>query len=182
MNLWIAKLSDKNILLKTAILTLILFIALRSFDVPLHTSVAPSGIVSFEFAKNIETANEILESWDVTAKTNAGLSLGIDFLFLFAYSIFFSTACFLVANKYFNKYPKIFKIGLFFSYLLLIAGVFDAIENIALIKLLLGSNDSVNSLIAYYFALTKFTLIVLGLLYIILGFTFGFTIKQSDGK
>ncbi len=50
-----------------------------------------------------------------------------------------------------------------------VAALFDAIENIALIKLLLGSNNSLFPSIAYYFASIKFVLIAIGIIYIIIG-------------
>jgi len=168
MNTLLIKLSNKRILIFSAILTLILLLSLRIFDSPLHTVQAPSGIVSFELAKNIDTTQSILASWDSIAKINAGLSLGLDFLFLFAYSFFFATTCLLIAEN-FNKNHLKYKIGILLAYLLLIAGACDAIENIALIKLLLGSNTGIYSSIAYYFASVKFTIIAVGTIYIIVG-------------
>ncbi|NHZ86574.1 MAG: hypothetical protein GWP19_11965, partial [Planctomycetia bacterium] len=50
-----------------------------------------------------------------------------------------------------------------------VAALFDAIENIALIKLLLGSQNGIYSSIAYYFASIKFAIIAIGIIYIIIG-------------
>ena len=171
MNKWLIKLSNKNILILSAILTIVLFLSLRVFDSSLHTVHSPNGILSFEFAKTIETSNLIISSWNANAKMNAGLSLGIDFLFLFAYSIFFATACVMIA-KNFNQSYLIYKIGIVLAYLLLFAGICDAIENIALIKLLLGSNNEIYPPIAYYFASIKFSIIAVGILWIILGYLY----------
>ncbi len=62
-----------------------------------------------------------------------------------------------------------YKTGLLLTKLQFVAALFDAIENIALIKLLLGSNNSLFPSIAYYFALIKFAIIAIGILYIIIG-------------
>jgi len=171
MDKWLIKLSNKNILFLSAILTIVVFLSLRGFDSSLHTVHSPNGIVSFEFAKTIETSDLIISSWNANAKMNAGLSLGIDFLFLFAYSIFFVTACLMIANN-FNQSHLVYKIGIVLAYLLLIAGICDAIENIALIKLLLGSTNEIYPLIAFYFASIKFSIIAVGILYIIPGYLY----------
>lgn len=181
MNTLILKLSNRKILIFSAILTLILLFSLRIFDSPLHTIQAPNGIVSFELAKNIDTTKSILTSWDSVAKINAGLSLGLDFLFLFSYSIFFATACLMITEN-FNKNHLKYKIGILFVYFLLIAGACDAIENIALIKLLLGSNNGIYSSIAYYFASVKFAIIAIGIIYIILGLTISLFQKRFASK
>ena len=51
----------------------------------------------------------------------------------------------------------------------IVAALFDAIENVALIKLLLGTNNEIYSLIAFCFALIKFVLIGIGIIYLIIG-------------
>lgn len=111
----------------------------------------------------------MLASWDTNAKINAGLSLGIDFLFLFVYGIFFATACFAVAKKFKDRINWFYKLGIYLACLQFVAALFDAIENVALIKLLLGSNNGMYSSIAFYFASAKFAIIAIGFIYIILG-------------
>ena len=160
------KLYNKQTLIVTGIITIIVFAALRTFDAHLNNETTPSGIVSFEFAKDIDTANRIINSWDENAKLNAGLSLGIDYLFLVAYSLFFSISVLLISNNVHNKFTLMRYIGMTFAFLLLIAGLCDAIENYALIKLLLGSENTIYPPIAYYFASIKFIIIGLGLIYI----------------
>ena len=167
----LSKLTYKRILIFSGILTIIIFFALRYFGNPLITNNAPGGIISFELAKYNNQSIAIISSWDLNAKVNAGLSLGIDFLFLVVYAIFFATACYLVAQKYINKNNLMYKTGLFIAKLQFVAALFDAIENIVLIKLLLGSNNNIFSLIAYYFASIKFVIIAIAIIYIIIGYT-----------
>ena len=174
MNIILIKLLNKNLLMFSGIMTIILFFILRIFDAPLHTVVAPNGILSFEFARSINTSNQIIQSWDITARINAAFSLGFDFLFLLSYAIFFSTTCYLIAVKYYDKIKIFYAIGLIFTWLLIFAGIFDAIENIALIKLLLGSANTIYPSIAYYFAI-----IGVGLVYIIFGIIIRLFIKTD---
>jgi len=165
----LSKLTYKRILIFSGFLTIIIFFLLRYFGNPLITNHAPSGIISFELAKDNDQSIAIISSWDLNAKVNAGLILGIDFLFLVVYSIFFSTACYLVAQKYINKINLLYRTGLLIAKLQFVAALFDTIENIALIKLLLGSNNSIFPTIAYYFASIKFVIIAIGIIYIIIG-------------
>ena len=165
----LSKLTYKRILIFSGFLTIIIFFSLKYFGNPLITNHAPSGIISFELAKDNDQSIAIISSWDLNAKVNAGLILGIDFLFLVVYSIFFSTACYLVAQKYINKINLLYRTGLLIAKLQFVAALFDTIENIALIKLLLGSNNSIFPTIAYYFASIKFVIIAIGIIYIIIG-------------
>lgn len=135
----------------------------------MHNETTPGGIVTFEFAKDIDTAKNIINSWDENAKLNAGLSLGIDYLFLISYSLFFSISIFLISNRFQSKFVLIHHFGTVFTFLLLFAGLCDAIENYALIRLLLGSQNAIFPPVAYYFASIKFIIIGLGLIYILLG-------------
>ncbi|GAG35055.1 unnamed protein product, partial [marine sediment metagenome] len=112
---WFSKLTYKQILIFSGILTIIIFLTLGYIDKPLVTEYAPNGIISFELAKNIDASISILSSWDLNAKINAALSLGVDFLFLIVYAIFFATACYLTAQKYINKNNWMYKTGLLFA-------------------------------------------------------------------
>ena len=104
-------LTNKSILIFSGLLTAILFLVLGYFDKSLITESAPRGIISFELGKVLDQSNTITSSWDLNAKINAGLSLGIDFLFLAAYAIFFSTACYLIAQKFINRNNLMYKTG-----------------------------------------------------------------------
>ena len=167
----LTKLIYKQILIFSGIFSAILFIILGYFNIMLKTDTAPDGIISFELAKSLEQSQAMLASWDTNAKINAGLSLGIDFLFLFVYGIFFALACFSVAKKFKDRINWFYKLGIYLACLQFVAALFDAIENIALIKLLLGSNSSLFPSIAFYFASIKFVVIGIGIIYIIIGLT-----------
>ena len=180
MNDIFSKYYTRNLLIVTAIITLIVFFSLRTFDGPLHNSVAPGGIVSFEFSKDFDSAKDIINSWDDNAKLNAGLSLGIDYLFLVAYSLFFSISIYLISKRFQYKFALLRKIGVTLATLILVAALCDAIENFALIKLLIGSQNTIFPPIAYYFASIKFIILGIGIIYILIGLIFNLLIRTNE--
>jgi len=150
------------------VLLLISIAVMRYFDSFLITERSPNGIVSFELAKESYMANEMILAWDTTAKTAAGLSIGFDFLFLIIYASFISFLI-LKINKYLflNRNKKsLERMFLGFPFL---AAFFDVIENIALIKLLLGDMQIKWRLIAYYAAVIKFELLIIAIVYVLIG-------------
>lgn len=95
------------------------------------------------------------------------LSLGFDFLFLFAYSSFIALLIFNINNKLWKNKP-FYKIGKVLIISIFLAAFFDTIENIALIKLLLGDLKQVWSSVAYYFASIKFLIVFICIIYLLL--------------
>ena len=67
------------------ILTFLLLLSLNMIDSSLKTAEAPNGIVSFELAMDSSSSQKMISSWNSEARLYAALSLGIDYLFLFAY-------------------------------------------------------------------------------------------------
>ncbi|HJL39417.1 MAG TPA: hypothetical protein RMG95_27225, partial [Polyangiaceae bacterium LLY-WYZ-15_(1-7)] len=63
-----------------------LFVALTWMGLPLHTEVAPAGIVSFELARTPGQAIAIVQSWDEAARARAAIHLSVDYAFLLAYA------------------------------------------------------------------------------------------------
>ena len=177
-----SKFTYKQILIISGLLTVILFLVLGYFDKLLVTEIAPNGIISFELANDLDKSIAIISSWDLNAKVNAGLSLGIDFLFLAVYAIFFATACYLIAQKFVHNKNWIYKTGLLLAKLQFVAALFDAIENVALIKLLLGSSNDIFPSIAFYFASIKFTIIAIGFIYIIGGYLLSLNHKGLESE
>ncbi len=139
---------------------------MRYLDAPLKNSVSTSGIVSFELAKDLSKSQAILTSWNTMSTTSAGISLGIDFLFLLVYTAFISLLIHKL-NEQLWKHSKMYKVGHVFMWGVFLAGLFDCIENIALIQLLLGDLQQIWSSMAYYFAVLKFGLLALGIVYIV---------------
>lgn len=162
-----SKTAEKRLTIVLLIAMLLLFSAMRYFDAPLKNQVSKAGIVSFELAKDLQQTKAILNSWNAFSKTSAGISIGLDFLFLMVYAVFISLLIHKL-NESLWKHSKLYKIGVMIIWGVFLAAVFDIVENIALIQLLLGDLQQKWSSIAYYFAVLKFGLLAFGLFFIVL--------------
>ncbi len=148
------------------IITIILALLMRVIGHNLVNHTAPAGIVSFELAGKFADTQQILASWNIMSKISAGLSLGLDFLFIFSYAFFLAFSIFKIAGLFRNSRNWLTQIGLYLGWAQFLAGFSDILENISLIRLLLGSQNALYSTLAYYFASLKFILIILGIFYI----------------
>jgi len=145
------------------IVTLIIMVILNLTGSPLRTNKAPAGIISYELAGNEETAASILNSWNNQAKVYAGFNLGIDYLWMIFYSTTIALGLVWVADAFNLK-------GILSTALNLLAWgqwlapLLDALENTALLIMLFNQPVSPWPLIAYWSAVLKFTLVILGIL------------------
>ena len=162
----------KRTFFSLAALVFILMTVLRLLGATLNTPAAPMGIVSFELAGDLSTAQHILSEWDPQAQRYAALSLGIDFLFLFAYPLLIALLCHRVARPYpYQEASPVLPVaGISLAWLQFAAGGLDAVENTALIRLLMGDQREIWSQIAYWSATPKFLIVFAGIAYIILGY------------
>jgi len=155
-----------KIFLILLIVTLVLLFGMSSIDSHLINDQAVNGIVSLELAGSINNAKLILASWDKSAQFQAGLSIGLDFLFLIAYSITIAMGCLLVA-KNFGVFVQ--NIGMWLAGTQILAAILDVIENLAMIKLLTGSTWDILPAIAYWCAIPKFLIVLAGLVFLLAG-------------
>jgi hypothetical protein len=162
------------------ILSLTVFALLRVLDQPLHTDAAPNGIVSFELAGNPQTARAITDSWKqlslllsaVAGQPNpdivnvpyvfAAFSLGVDYLFMPLYALAFASGTLLASSRH-NGWAR--TLGAIAGYGALVAALFDAVENYALLQVLLGNIQSSYPALAAFCAIMKFGLLLFGLIY-----------------
>jgi hypothetical protein len=156
----------KRTLIAALVLSLVLLTAMRILDVPLRTAVAPRGIVSFELARDGSASRQILDSWNARAKIHAALSLGLDYLFLIAYAVFISMACIQVGNALQRRSPSLARLGGILAPAQFLAAILDAVENLALIFLLLNSVRPWLPAVARGCAIIKFTIVGAGFIYI----------------
>lgn len=158
------KKSFASSLLPLILLTIAFMIVFNALDQPLRTDSAPSGIVSYELAGDVATAESILGSWDVRARLYAAFGLGLDFLFMLTYSSTIGLACIWAARS-----PRmsvvLVRMGVLLAWGQWLAALLDAIENSALLVLLLKTVAAPWPQIAAFCAVVKFTLILLGLIY-----------------
>ena len=110
------------------VLTVVVMASLQALGGPLITDAAPSGIVSFELAGDLATSQEILESWGPTGRVYAGVNLGLDYLFLFAYSSAIALGCVLAARRLSTRVKILVLVGVILAWLLFVAGLLDALE------------------------------------------------------
>lgn len=165
------------------VLTILLMVALQLLGAPLITDAAPLGIVSFELAGELSLAREIIASWGPEGKVYAGLNLGLDYLFIVVYASAIALGCILVAQSMTKRITSLVLPGVVLAWSQIAAALLDAIENYALIKVLLGSGQEIWPLIARWSALPKFAIVVLGIFYIFLGLILCFAVKsQSDSE
>ena len=174
----------KRIFFTLLALTLSLFAVFRVLDQPLRTHVALNGIVSFEFAGNAQTARAITDSWkqmslllsSVAGQPNpdilnapyvfAAFGLGFDYLFMPIYALALAFGTLLAAGRHTGWFRSL---GAVAGYGAFVAALFDAVENYALLQILLNKIYSPYPEIAYYCASLKFVLLIFGILYILGG-------------
>ena len=154
-------------ILVLAALSLAMMLVLSSLDASLRTPLSPHGIVSFELAGDRETAARILEAWGSEGRTRAALSLRLDFLFLAAYAPGLALLCAAAADRERAAGSRLAAIGAALAWGQLAAGGFDAIENLALLRVLGASTPGAWPALAAACAWPKFALVAAGLLYVI---------------
>jgi len=167
---WLSPKAQKRLWLGSLVISAVTLLSIKVLDESLVNDAAPSGIVSFEFAGSITRAQQILSSWDASQKIRCALSLGIDYVFLVSYALFLSVGCVYIANALKSRRLILAEIGFLLGWTQFMAALLDAIENTALIQLLLGSRNEIYSWTAWGCARIKFTLVGLGLLYMVSGF------------
>jgi hypothetical protein len=147
------------------VLTLALTVVLQLVGRPLQTTAAPQGIVSFELAGTLPAAQAMIASWDPTAQLHAAFSLGLDYLYMPLYAAAIALACVQAAGSSLRAPRLLGVIGIGLAWAIGLAASLDAIENVALFQLLLGSTAAAWPAVARACALVKFAFVIAGLLY-----------------
>lgn len=161
---FLSKSSEKKLSIILFVFIVLMVVIMRYFDAPLKNETSPQGIVSFEMAKDINRSVEIIESWDKAARASADWSMRFDFLFLVVYGLFIGLLIHKLNRAWIDTGFHSFGIALI--YLVFLSSFFDIIENISLILLLRGSTEQIWSSVAYYFAISKFIILAVALVFI----------------
>jgi len=172
----LTKNQEKKLTRTLLIVTVICIAVLKYLDQFLINDTCTGGIVSFELSKDLETAGSYLNSWGEQGKIAVSIGLGFDFLFPIAYTSLIGLLIHKLNEKLWSK-SSFLSIGNGLIWLVFLAGIFDYIENIGLINLVLGNMEQHWVSIAFYFATIKFIIILIGILYIIVNFLL-FLIKK----
>jgi hypothetical protein len=165
--------------------TIILMIALNLVGGPTNTPSAPYGIISYELAGSVQKSLEILNSWDVYTKASAAFSLGLDFLFMVAYSCTIALGCVWSARVLRERDLPFASLGAPLAWGQWLAAILDAVENIALLLILFnfmhaGAVGAPWPQIARWSAIFKFGLVFLGLVYTFFGGAIRLFVKSHD--
>lgn len=145
-----------------ALATVVMIIVMRFMGIGLESKFSPLGIINFELAKNFSDAANIIHE---VGKRPLQWNVGIDFLFIIAYSFFFFLCCKALMNNYRSSGLK--TIGLIFLELSVLVGVLDLIENIAMLITLGGYGSDISVGVSRWAAIAKFSMAGLIVFYII---------------
>ena len=177
---WLSEPGQKIAFISLFILTLVVMVSLQVLGGPLNNDVAPIGIVSFEFAGELALAQRMVKSWGPVGRVYAGLNLGLDYLFLVAYGSAISLGCVLAARGLAQRVKVLSGIGVVLAWAQFAAALLDAVENYALIRVLLGADLSIWPVVARWCAMPKFIIVALGLVYVIVGALIAAAGSQRD--
>ena len=155
----------RTVFLVALLMTVVVFWLMAA---PLTTEHAPFGIVSLELARYPEVAARVINSWNAGQQAQAIASVRWDFLWLLSYSTSISLACIWAAGML-GRSEFFRKIGHFLAWLLWLAALLDAAENVALLQMLNGAIRVPWPQLSYWCALVKFDIVILGLLYVLAG-------------
>ena len=146
--------------------TLGAFFAIAATNQPLQNDVAPLGIISLQVSGTPPRAVAILDSWGETERIYAAFNLGLDYLYLFCYSVFLSLICAHLARAQQCSSQRLSTAGVSLAWALLVAAVFDMVENYALLQLLSGQIGAQGVQLAAICAILKFGIVLAGFAYI----------------
>lgn len=146
-------------------LTLLTMLALNISGRPLITEAAPSGIVTYEFAGDTDTAAQIIDSWDEIARIHAGFNLGLDYLYLLLYSTTIAMALLWLTDC--PSAGRIAVLAVALAWGQWNAALLDAVENYALFTMLVNQPADPWPQIAWWCAAVKFGLVIAGLLVVL---------------
>lgn len=168
---YLSKKAEKRFTFFILLATIIIGCFMIYFDSFLKNGICKNGIISFQLVNNIEDSKTILDSWNLKSKISAGLSLGLDYLFMLLYPALIAVLIHKLNQKLWSNH-SFYKVGVYTIFAQFFTAIFDAIENVGLIQLLLGNIDQFWTSLAYYFASIKFVLIITGIAYILLNFCY----------
>ncbi|MFT3910563.1 MAG: hypothetical protein QM737_14150 [Ferruginibacter sp.] len=141
----------------------------------LTTDKTPHGILDLELAYNVSKVDTVIKAWSPAPMNTinkievAKINTWWDFLFLVFYAPFLFIVCKKISRSY-KTGSMVSKAGIFFAKIILLAGVFDAIENIGMFQSLNGNISSTTALFTASVSFIKWGIVVCCLLFIILSF------------
>ncbi len=128
------------------------------------------GILDLEFAYSKAKADAVLNAWTAAGPDDtiaaAKLNTGLDFIFLFCYSIFLFLAASRISRIFGGGFGKA---GKFIARGALAAGVLDVLENGGMLLSLSGHGSNIIAFCTSFCSVIKWALALLAVLYILTG-------------
>ncbi|TFG20251.1 MAG: hypothetical protein EU533_06200 [Promethearchaeota archaeon] len=135
---------------------------------PLGVAVTGYNILDYEFAWTPEQVIIIFATWGTNGMILQAAGVYWDFLYIIGYGSFAFSGVLLLAKQLSGKWQML---GLYVSFIAILAGLFDVIENIFLLVMLYDPNSVIFVVptIAGVMATMKFSALLIALLYFIPG-------------
>jgi hypothetical protein len=150
---------------------LVLTLAVGALALPALDDMGDVGIVEFELSRTSEQASEYYGELGESGRDAAQESLYLDYPFLILYGLLYAAACLVVAARAAERgMSSLARLGRPLAWGALAAAACDAIENVALLRILDGHTDQPWPGIAFSFATAKFVLSAAAVLYAVVGF------------
>ena len=151
-------------LLALALVYAVVQIAIALANRPLSTEAAPDGIVTLELAGSPEEAAPIVEEWArVGALDEAGISLGLDFLYMPLYGALLAGLVIAVAQRAGKE-----RWGRLVAWAPFVAVAFDVVETVALTRVVDNPSAGGWAALARVCALPKFGLLAVAFLFVVM--------------
>jgi hypothetical protein len=175
----LAKSSQRNAFWLALLVTAVFYYWMARQIAPL----SGKEIVSFEIARQPEVANNLLLQWKEPGfkKEKLQTSIYLDYGFIVLY-----VATIALGTRFLSTLTRnsiLTKAGRFFSWLILAAGGCDVIENILMSQSIASGATSNTASWAYYMAVTKFSIILICLLFTLfclIMYVLGLLAKKED--
>jgi hypothetical protein len=129
-----------------------------------------TGVIELELMGTTKKAEQVLRDYGSDGRSAARTSLWIDYAYLVSYALFFAVACGTLSQRAERLGRDTWAaLGAALAWGGLLAGLFDSIENVALLWVLDGHPEQPFPAIAYICALPKFALSAAATLYLLAG-------------
>jgi hypothetical protein len=162
-------------LLALALVYAVVQIAIGAVNQPLTTDAAPDGIITLELAGTPAEASRIVDEWAREgALDEAGVSLGLDFLYMPLYAALLAGIVVAV-----NRRPR-WRIGSAVAWAPFIAAALDVVETVALVRVVDDPSVDGWAAVARAFALGKFALLIVTVLFVVVAGAAG--LVQRSGR
>jgi hypothetical protein len=159
----------RYLFIASLLLTIICMASLSVLDAPLRNAISPCGIVSLELCAYSDSCKAIIHSWKPSVQLMAALGLGVDYLFLCAYSTAIFLGLLLLAKQAPSFARRAMVMAALFTW---IAALADAVENYCLSQMLLGGDVDAFGRLGTFSASLKFIIISVNLVILFVALVF----------